>query len=105
MSREPQFKLRMILEDPFGKSYQVVMPIDAFEAYDRYVNLTPPSEFDFPALTLERAVERIRVREYRKEAFRVYATMLATQLGERMEDEEGWHGVERQERYERERRR
>lgn len=100
MDRSPQFKLRMILEEPFGKSYEVVMPIDAFQAVDRYVGLSPPSEFD-PGATMDSVVERIRKREYRKDDFRAAAVQLATALGERMEDEEGWHGVERQERYER----
>lgn len=99
---QPQFTLRMILENPFGKSYSVAMPIDAFDALDRYVGLTPPSEFD--GRTLESTVEVIRKREYRKDDFRAHAIRLAIVLGERMEDEEGWHGIDRQQRYEERRR-
>jgi hypothetical protein len=102
MSREPQFTLRLSLEDPFGKSYSVVMPIDAFEAHNRYVGLAPPSEFDAMAglVTMDTVVDRIRKREYRKDDFERAARNLARLLGERMEDEEGWHGIERQARYE-----
>ena len=99
---QPQFTLRMILENPFGKSYSVAMPVDAFDAADRYVGLTPPSAFD--GITFESAIKVIRKREYRKDDFRAYAIRLATALGERMEDEEGWHGIDRQQRYEERRR-
>lgn len=93
-----QFTLRLILQDPSGKSYSVAMPIDAFITRDRYTELIPPSALD--GLTFVGAVEVIRKKEYRKEDFRRYAQQLATALGERMEDEEGWHGAERQARYE-----
>jgi hypothetical protein len=99
---EPQYKLRMILEAPFGgKSYEVIMPIDTFTAHDRYVGLSPPDEFD--GRDFNATVQVIKTREYRKEDFRRMAIQLATNLGERMEDEEGWHGVSRQAHYERER--
>jgi hypothetical protein len=99
MTYEPQFKLRLTLEAPFGgKSYSAVMPIDAFQAMDRYVNLTPPNEFD--GRGFEQTVEIIRKREYRKEDFQNAARKLAILLGERMEDEEGWHGISRQSTYE-----
>lgn len=92
MSKQPQFVLRLVLEAPYGKSYSAAMPIDAFEAMDRYVGLTPPSEFDLAigARTMEETVERIRKREYRKDDFEQPARRLARLFGERMEDEEGW---------------
>jgi len=99
---EPQFELRMILKDPYGKSYSVVMPIDAFEAHDRYIDIKPHSDFDLMGpTTMDAVVERIRKREYRKDDFERAAIRLARKLSERMEDEEGWHGVSRQETYER----
>lgn len=100
---EPQWTLRMILEDPFGRhSCSVVMPIDAFVARDRYVGLTPPHELD--GRSFERTVQVMKQREYRKDDFENAARALARKLGERMEDEEGWHGISRQVHYERERR-
>ena len=106
MSKEPQFTLRLTLEDPFGKSYSAALPIDAFEARDRFVGLLPPSEFEtsIGAVSMDSVVERIRKREYRKDDFERAARQLARVLGERMEDEEGWHGVERQATYESRRR-
>lgn len=106
---EPQYKLRMILEDPYGKTWQVAMPIDAFDARDRYVHLTPPSDDPLGAMlsghTFESVIEVIRKKEYRKDDFEAMARQLARVLGERMEDEEGWHGISRQEHYEQERKR
>jgi len=99
---EPQWTLRLTLEDPFGqKSYSTALPIDAFDVRERFVGLTPPSEFDLGlgAVTMDRVVLTMRKREYRKEDFRRAAERLATKLGERMEDEEGWHGTARQETY------
>ena len=102
MGREPQFVLRLVLESPYGKSYSTAMPIDAFTAEDRYVGLSPPDPFmaGIGAETMDSVVERIRKREYRKEDFARAAERLAKLLGERMEDEEGWHGISRQETYE-----
>lgn len=101
---QKDYTLRLVLEAPLGeKSYSVAMPIDAFEAHDRYVGLSPPSPFDAGLQTMGDVVERIRTREYRKDDFRRAAEQLAKKLGERMEDEEGWHGVSRQATYERQR--
>jgi len=94
-----KFNLVLKLEAPWGgKSYSVVMTMDDFIVYDRYVNLNPPSPFDMCGF--EETVEIIRKREYRKEDFERMARLLAIKLGERMEDEEGWHGVSRQSTYE-----
>lgn len=90
-----KFNFVLKLEAPWGgKSYSVCMPLDDFIVYERYVNLNPPSPFD--GCGFEETVEVIRKREYRKEDFERMAKLLAIKLGERMEDEEGWHGVSRQ---------
>ena len=93
------FTLELRLVDPYGKAWSVRLPIDAFEASERYVGLTPPSEFDV-GNTMDSVVKRIRTREYRKDDFKAMCLKLAQKLGERMEDEEGWHGVDRQATYE-----
>lgn len=102
--KEPQFTLTLTLKDPFGKCYSAVMPIDAFEARDRYVGLLPPSSDPIGAMldgrTMNDVVKVMRKREYRKDDFEQIARQLARLLGERMEDEEGWHGTSRQEKYE-----
>lgn len=104
--KDSQYTLRLTLESPHGKSFSVAMPIDAFVAQDRYVDLSPPDPFlmEVGAVAMDRLVERIRKREYRKDDFERAAQRLARSLGERMEDEEGWHGIERQDRYEQRRR-
>ncbi len=99
-----QFTLKLTLTDPYGKSWSTGFPIDSFKAHDKYVDLSPPdTEFD-PRMTLDRVVQVLRKREYRKDDFEKMAIQLAKKLGERMEDEEGWHGASRQESYERQRR-
>lgn len=102
-----QYTLRLILEAPHGgKSYEVALPVDAFDVLDKWEALTPPSDLDFAIgnVALDSVVERIRKREYRKEDFERLCQLLGRKLGERMEDEEGWHGASRQEAYERRRR-
>ena len=42
----------------------------------------------------------LKRREFRKDLFQDEARRLGALLAERMEDKEGWHGVERQERLE-----
>lgn len=102
-----QYTLRLILEAPLGgKSYEVVLPADAFDVWDRWEGLTPPSELDMEIgnVAMDSVVERIRKREYRKDDFERLCQMLGRKLGERMEDEEGWHGTSRQSTYESRRR-
>jgi hypothetical protein len=77
------------------------MPIDSFKAFDDYIGLTPPHEFD--GRTFNQTADLIRKKEYRKDDFERMAMQLARALGERMEDEEGWHGMSRQATYERRR--
>lgn len=103
---EPQWTLRMTLEDPFGRNtYSAVLPIDAFDARDRYIDLIPPSGDPLGMMlqghTMDSVVQVLRKREYRKDDFEAAARQLARLLGERMEDEEGWHGSSRQETYKR----
>lgn len=102
-----QYTLRLILEAPHDeKSYEVALPVDAFVVWDKWEGLTPPSDLDFAIgnVAMDSVVERIRKRQYRKEDFERLCQMLGRKLGERMEDEEGWHGVSRQAAYERRRR-
>lgn len=102
-----QYTLRLILEAPLGgKSYEVALPADAFDVWDRWEGLIPPSELDLELglVPMDRAVNTMRKREYRKDDFERLCQMLGRKLGERMEDEEGWHGVSRQEAYETSRR-
>lgn len=102
-----QYTLRLILEAPLvGKSYEVAMPADAFHVWDRWEGLKPPSELDMVIgnVAMDSVIERIRKREYRKDDFERLCQMLGRKLGERMEDEEGWHGASRQSTYESRRR-
>ncbi len=92
-------ELVLTLKAPWGgNSYSVIMPMDDYIVHDRYVNLDPPNPFDMRGF--EETVEVIRKREYRKEDFERMAKSLAVKLGERMDDEEGWHGIGRQSTYE-----
>lgn len=101
-----RYTLRLILEAPLGeKSYEVALPVDAFDVWDKWEGLKPPSVLDFAIgnVAMDSVVERIRKRQYRKEDFERLCQMLGRKLGERMEDEEGWHGASRQDAYERRR--
>ena len=44
--------------------------------------------------------KRLPWKKFRKDLFRQEATRLGVLLAERMEDSEGWHGIEREERLE-----
>lgn len=101
---EGQFILELTLIDPYGKHWSTRFPIDSFEARDRYVDISLPDTMFDPRMTMDRVAQVIRKREYRKDHFERMAMQLAHRLGERMEDEEGWHGESRQSTYERMRR-
>jgi hypothetical protein len=49
---------------------------------------------------LEQAVELMRVREFRRKLLISAATQCGAALADHLEDREGWHGIERQERIE-----
>lgn len=94
------YKLELTLVGPVGtKSYSVILPLDVHDARERYLDIEPPSPFD--GRDFGGTVGQIRKRENRKVDFKAMAELLAIKLGERMEDEEGWHGPSREETYRR----
>lgn len=95
---EPQGTLSLTFISPTGERFTYAMGVDAFDAY-KIQNVSPPSSVDleFGLMSMEQVVERMRVREFRKDQFNAACQRLGILLAERMEDKEGWHGVDRQE--------
>jgi hypothetical protein len=94
---EPNWTLRLSLEGPFGERYQVAIGVDAFEARDSLVELTPPSPFDLMvgAVSMDAVVKRIKKREIRHDILQKECVRLGEKLAQTMQDAEGWHDASR----------
>lgn len=89
----PQWCLEMSMIGPYGERYTQRVALDHRTASD-IQKIDPPVTV---INSFDDAVNFIKRREYRKDLFTHAATQLGTQLAERMEDAEGWHGMSRQE--------
>ncbi len=89
--------LKLSLEGPYGERYTVAMPVDAFTAIDRLVDIKPPDPFcmDIGAVTMNTVVERIRKREIRHDILAAECGRLGRKLAQTMQDAEGWHDASR----------
>lgn len=89
----PKWQLEMSMIGPYGERYTVAVELGRHTAEEVH-RLPPP----IPGLvSFDDAVQVLKRREFRKDLFTDTATRLGTMLAERLEDKEGWHGVERQE--------
>ena len=91
--------LELNLIGPFGEKFTMRAPID--EHTIRQVHEIKPPDLlrDFvPSKSpLTTVVEKLKRRELRRDLLKQGATRLGILLAERMEDAEGWHGVDREE--------
>ncbi len=95
-----KWTLEMSLVGPLGERIGIAIQLDPHTAQE-IQRIDPPSEFGLFIPNGDMFAEAVKVlkrREYRKTLFIDEARRLGTRLAERMEDKEGWHGVERQER-------
>lgn len=94
-----KWTLKLSMNGPFGEMYEIAIPLDDSSVRD-FQHIEPPDEFNtfVPGKSqFTTAVEVMRRREIRKDMFAGEARRLGILLAERLEDKEGWHGVERQE--------
>ena len=98
--------LEMTFRGPYGEKYTVAMPVDSHVAVERF-HVKKPLGFGLMLDTgvvlagaFEQVVYAMKRREYRKTAFIDAAAKMGQILAERMEDKEGWHGIEREEKLE-----
>jgi len=98
MKHERRFFLRMSFYDNEGNTFaERAIEIDSAWTGQRYAEIKPPRA-GFDAVTFEDAVEVLRVRELRRKDFIRDAARMGMALADHLEDKEGWHGVDRQER-------
>ena len=83
-------KLKMTFDAGWGESYSLWIDLDEDTARN-IEDIKPPDMLD----NFDVAVEKIRIREFRKDLLVDAANRLARQLAERMEDAEGWHDASR----------
>ena len=100
MSRPDQLTLTIILTDGFGRVHGKLsreVPEDAAYVGERQVG-----EFkmrcEVGAISMDDVVKVLKVREFRKGLLMAAARNMGALLAEHLEDKEGWHGIERQER-------
>lgn len=88
--------LSLSLKGPMGEHYELRLPIDGLLARDVGITgLQKPSIYD--CSSIDEAVVIMKKREFRKDIMVSQATRLGILLAQRMEDCEGWHGEDRQE--------
>ena len=90
-----KWTLTLTLTDPSGREHRMCIDTSAFEGRE-WFDVGPRGVAEF-ATSVDDVARPMKRREFRKDVLRAQCKLLATALGERMEDVEGWHGVDRQE--------
>ena len=96
---ESKWLLKMSMIGPCGESYSMAIEIDEntageihrIERPDMFNTFVPGGD------PLTETAKVLKRRVFRKDLFMREAERLGALLAERMEDAEGWHGIERQE--------
>lgn len=93
---EPRWTLILTFRGSYGESYSQAVEISPDIATE-IARIRVPSPFDFHPnrSALEQTIEVLRMKQLRKDLFTDEATHLGILLAERMEDKEGWHGMDR----------
>jgi len=93
-----KYVIELVLRRPYGeKSSVVCFPADeAFAEYDLKLNCPPVSPLDPNAF--ETTIQRMKYRVIRKDKLADLCVRMGRLMAERIEDEEGWHGDDRQKR-------
>lgn len=87
------YTLTLSLTDNRGFSVVKAMDLEPSIAREVVV-INPPCPFSD---TFDSVIQLMKRREFRKDLFRSSCTRMGAKLVEYMEDKEGWHGVDRQE--------
>lgn len=88
--------LTLTLRGPWGEIESYCIGLDEL-IIQEIGKINPPLQ-DPISGTFNEVVEILKRKEFRKDLFVREATRLGHLLAARMEDKEGWHGIERQER-------
>lgn len=94
---EPRWTLQLTFKNDQGMSYHMALDIghDIARTLQR---IEPPPPAELGLATFSDVVTILKRQQFRKDLFVREATRLGHLLAERMEDKEGWHGMEREER-------
>ena len=98
-----EWKLEMSLVGPFGERITVALNL-ADHIASEVTRINPPEPYGLfvpGGDPFKATVHVLRRREYRRHLFEDTATRMGKLLANRMEDKEGWHGVDRQEKLDR----
>jgi hypothetical protein len=91
--------LKLALLGPDGEKYDMAISLGN-DVIDSYVCVPPPDmslvQFGL-GTSFNEAVEIMRRRDLRRDLFAQECARIGLLLAHRMEDKEGWHGVERKE--------
>lgn len=87
--------LMLVFSGPNGERLACAVDLDEHTARE-VTRIDPPPPPELGLIPSDQVVKILRQKQFRKDLFIAEATRLGTLLAERMEDAEGWHGVERQ---------
>lgn len=101
MTDKPRMRLELhLISEATNERYAQAVRLEDDEAVDRWEHslgkLKPPSELD--TRTFEETIQAMQRREFRRSAIVSQAKTLGDALCDLLEDREGWHGADRQER-------
>lgn len=91
-----KWTLQLTFKNGFGNSYHVAVYLPP-EVAAEVAQLEPLPPAEFGGMSFAKAVSVLKKKQFRKDLFISEATRLGQSLAERLEDHEGWHGVERKE--------
>ena len=89
--------LRLTFEGGRGEEFTIAISLDECTASDLMIPVAEkrPISFAGNGRRLDRVVEVLRRKQFRKDLFIAECRRLGTLLAERMEDAEGWHDESR----------
>ena len=97
-----QLSLKMSFYDDWGKTYAIKavnLPEHVATCGFRgdFTNITPPSVLS-GTQTMDEVIKVLECREFRRKELIAWATNLGRAIANHLEDSEGWHGLDRQDR-------
>lgn len=98
---DSDYTLTLMLSEKRGSGRYVMaidLPRDVAGEFRRAVDdMKAGAALGIPLMSFDQAITLMKQREFRRERFIREAQRLGAKLADFMEDNEGWHGVDRQE--------